>query len=103
MILAGVELKRPSAKTHSGEQFGTAYIQGLQGRISQWRHGTGSILSSFLFARRNELRASAPGQPGTLGHLPSAIQAAIRDGKLAAMMNAYPQLDGEVVQHHAAF
>lgn len=53
---------------------------------------------SFLFARRNELRAYCTWAAVNFWDTYLApFQAAIRDGKLAAMMNAYPQLDGEVV------
>lgn len=80
-------------------QFGTAYIQGLQGEdLSNGVMATGKHFVGHSFSLGGMNCA-----PVHLGNRElwdtylAPFQAAIRDGKLAAMMNAYPQLDGEVV------
>ncbi len=79
--------------------FGTAYIQGLQsgnlagGVMATGKHFVGHSLS------QGGLNCA----PVHLGMREiydvylAPFQAAIRDAKLASMMNAYPELDGEVV------
>ena len=80
-------------------QFGTAYIRGLQGDdLSNGVMATGKhfVGHSFSLGGMN----CAPVQLGSRELWDTYLapfQAAIRDGKLASIMNAYPQLDGEVV------
>lgn len=80
-------------------QFGTAYIQGLQGEdLSNGVMATGKHFVGHSFSLGGMNCA-----PVHLGNRElwdtylAPFQAAIRDGKLASIMNAYPQLDGEVV------
>jgi beta-glucosidase len=79
--------------------FGTAYIRGLQSRtladgvMATGKHFIGHSLSQ---GGRN----CAPVQVGMRELYEvflAPFQAAIRDAKLASIMNAYPELDGEVV------
>lgn len=80
-------------------QFGMAYIRGLQGKdLSGGVMATGKhfVGHSFSLGGLN----CAPVQIGTRELWETCLapfQAAIRDAGLASMMNAYPQLDGEVV------
>ncbi len=80
-------------------QFGTAYIRGLQGEnLTDGVMATGKhfIGHSFSLGGMN----CAPvhlGMRELWDVYLAPFQAAIRDGGLASMMNAYPQLDGEVV------
>lgn len=80
-------------------QFGTAYIRGLQGEdLSRGVMATGKhfVGHSFSLGGMN----CAPvhlGKRELWDTYLAPFQAAIRDAGLASMMNAYPQLDGEVV------
>jgi len=80
-------------------QFGVAYIRGLQGHdLSTGVMATGKhfIGHSFSLGAMN----CAPVHLGLRELWDTYLapfQAAIRDAGLASMMNAYPQLDGEVV------
>jgi beta-glucosidase len=80
-------------------QFGMAYIQGLQGEdLSQGVMATGKHFVGHSFSQGG-LNCG----PVHLGWRDlwdvylAPFQAAIRDAGLATMMNAYPELDGEVV------
>ena len=79
--------------------YGVAYIRGLQGEslrdgiMATGKHFVGHSLS------QGGLNC-APVQAGMRDIYDICLapfQAAIRDGKLASIMNAYPELDGEVV------
>ena len=62
------------------------------------RHGDRQALCRPQpLARRAELCAGPRWNAGDLRDLPAPFQAAIREAGLAAVMNAYPELDGEVV------
>ena len=80
-------------------QFGVAYIRGLQGDdLSNGVMATGKhfVGHSFSLGGMN----CAPvhiGMRELWDTYLAPFQAAIRDAGLASMMNAYPQLDGEVV------
>jgi beta-glucosidase len=80
-------------------QFGMAYIQGLQGDdLSRGVMATGKHFVGHSFSQGGLNCA-----PVHLGWRDlwdvylAPFQAAIRDAGLASMMNAYPELDGEVV------
>ena len=80
-------------------QFGMAYIQGLQGEdLSQGVMATGKHFVGHSFSQGG-LNCG----PVHLGWRDlwdvylAPFQAAIRDAGLATMMNAYPEVDGEVV------
>jgi len=80
-------------------QFGVQYIKGLQGDdLSQGVMATGKHFVGHAFSQGG-LNCG----PVHLGHRDlwdiylAPFQAAIRDAGLASMMNAYPELDGEVV------
>lgn len=79
--------------------FGTAYIRGLQGdNLNQGVMATGKH-----FIGHSHSQGGLNCGPVHLGRyemydvLLAPFQAAIRDAGLASMMNAYPELDGEVV------
>lgn len=80
-------------------QFGTAYIRGLQGEdLSSGVMATGKhfVGHSFSLGGMNCAPVHLGARELWETYL-APFQAAIRDGGLASMMNAYPQLDGEVV------
>jgi len=79
--------------------FGVAYIRGLQtedllkGVIATGKHFIGHSLSQ----RGLNCAPVHMGMHEVYDTYLASFQAAIRDAKLASMMNAYPELDGEVV------
>lgn len=76
--------------------FGTAYIQGLQG--DDLRHGVAATGKHFIgHSLSHGGRNCAPVSSGWLELYDVFLlpfQAAVQDANLAAIMNAYPQLDG---------
>jgi beta-glucosidase len=80
-------------------QFGVAYIRGLQSEdLSKGVMATGKHFVGHSFSQGGLNCGPVHLGPRDLWDtylLP--FQAAIRDGGLASMMNAYPELDGEVV------
>ncbi len=80
-------------------QFGTAYIRGLQG--DDLREGV--MATGKHFVGHSQSQGGLNCGPVHMGMRElhdvflMPFQAAIRDAKLASMMNAYPELDGQVV------
>jgi beta-glucosidase len=80
-------------------QFGVAYIKGLQsenlaeGVVATGKHFVGHSLSQGGL----NCGPAHVGMRELYEVYLAPFQAAIRDAKLASMMNAYPELDGEVV------
>ncbi len=80
-------------------QFGTAYIQGLQGKdLANGVMATGKHFVAHSLSQGGLNCGPVHLGPHDLWDVYLApFQAAIRDAGLASMMNAYPELDGEVV------
>jgi beta-glucosidase len=80
-------------------QFGMAYIKGLQGKALS----DGVMATGKHFVGHSQSQGGLNCGPVHLGMRDvydiflMPFQAAIRDAKLASIMNAYPELDGEVV------
>jgi len=80
-------------------QFGVQYIKGLQGEnLSQGVMATGKHFVGHAFSQGGlNCGPVHLGQRDLWDIYLAPFQAAIRDAGLASMMNAYPELDGEVV------
>jgi beta-glucosidase len=80
-------------------QFGAAYVRGLQGEdLTQGVLATGKHFIGHSLSLGGLNCAPAALGPNDLYNVYLApFQAAIREAGLATMMNAYPELDGEVV------
>ncbi len=80
-------------------QFGTAYIRGLQGGdLHQGVIATGKHFIGHSFSQGGlNCGPVHLGRQDLWDVYLAPFQAAIRDARLASMMNAYPELDGEVV------
>ena len=79
--------------------FGVAYIKGLQtGNLAEGVMATGKHFIGHSLSQRGLNCAPVHmGMREVSDIYLAPFQAAVRDAKLASMMNAYPELDGEVV------
>jgi beta-glucosidase len=80
-------------------QFGTAYVRGLQGEdLTKGVMATGKhFIGHSLSAGGLNCGPVQIGKTELYDIFLAPFQAAIRDAGLAAIMNSYPELDGEVV------